>query len=304
MVARFLAPDLTQLAPAALIEEISADGIIAELISYVSATWKEIRVSRPDLPELDVLGLETEPMTILLQVIAYRESVLRALVNDKARAVLLAYATGSDLDHLGALFGTYRMTLVAATDTSPAIMESDDRFRRRIQLAPEAFSCAGPRGAYIYFALSLDLAIEDAYAFSPADGHVHVVVAGANGADVPDDVISALVDRFHRDDTVPMTDVITVRRAEIVPYSVDAIIQFPRGPDPAVIQAASEAAIRAYATERQRIFTTVFKSGLIAAGKAGGVENMLLIGPAADVVCGEAQVPVLSALTVATQVTG
>jgi phage-related baseplate assembly protein len=294
MVARFLAPDLTQLSPAALIEEIDAEAILAAQKAFILARWDEVRQTRPDLPALDTLGLETEPMTILLEAFAYRETLLRALVNDKARAVLLAYATGSDLEHLGALFATYRMAMVPASDGVEAVMETDDRFRRRIQLAPEAFSCAGPRGAYIYFALTLDSSIIDAHAFCPSDGRVDVMVAAADGGEVSDDVIAALVERFHRDDTVPLTDVITVRRAEVVPYSVSLTLGFPRGPDPVLIQSAAEAAVRAYAAERYRINTTVFRAGLTAAAKVGGVENVIVTSPAADIVCGDSQIPLMT----------
>jgi phage-related baseplate assembly protein len=303
MVARFLAPDLTQLSPAALIKEIDAEVILAAQKAFVLARWEEVRQTRPDLPALDTLGLETEPMTILLEAFAYRETLLRALVNDKARAVLLAYATGSDLDHLGALFATYRMVMVPASDGVEAVMETDDRFRRRIQLAPEAFSCAGPRGAYVYFALTLDPSIVDAHAFSPSDGRVDVMVAAADGADISGDVIAALVDRFHRDDTVPLTDVVTVRRAEVVPYSVSLTLGFPRGPDPVLIQSAAEAAVRAYAAERYRINSIVFRAGLTAAAKVGGVENVIITSPAADIVCGDSQIPHLTDVQIALAVT-
>ncbi|XHF77136.1 hypothetical protein R3J27_08275 [Xylella fastidiosa subsp. multiplex] len=36
----------------------------------------------------------------------------------------------------------------------PPTMESDAAFRRRIVLAPEGYSVAGPEGAYIYHAIS------------------------------------------------------------------------------------------------------------------------------------------------------
>jgi phage-related baseplate assembly protein len=242
-------------------------------------------------------------MTILLHAFAYRETLLRALVNDKARAVLLAYATGSDLDHLGALFATYRMKMVPADGNKPAVMETDDRFRRRIQLAPEAVSCAGPRGAYIYFALTLDPSIVDAYAYCPSDGCVDVMVAAADGGEVSDDVIAALVDRFHRDDTVPLTDVVTVRRATVVPYTVSLTLCFPRGPDPVLIQSAAEAAVRAYAAERYRINAIVFRAGLTAAAKVGGVENVIVTSPAADVVCGDSQIPLLTDVQITVAVT-
>lgn len=299
---RFLAPDLTQLTPAALIETISAEAILAAQKAWLLARWDEVRRDRPDLPPLDALGLETEPLTILLETFAYRETLLRALVNDKARAVLIAYAVGSDLDHLGALFGVVRAEIAPATPTTPVVMESDDRFRRRIQLAPEAFSTVGPRGAYMFFALTLDPSIVDAWAFTPRDGHVHVVVAGSGGQDVSDAVIARLVARFEREDTVPLTDVVTVRRAEVVSYAVVLSVSFPRGPDPVLIRTRVENAIQAYAAERYRIGAEVYTSGLIAAAKVGGVERVTLAVPAQDIVCADAEIPYLSDLQVTTLV--
>jgi hypothetical protein len=63
---------------------------------------------------------------------------------------------------------------------------------------------------------------------------------------------------------------------EVVPYSVSMTLGFPRGPDPVLIQSAVEAAVRAYAAERYRINTIVFRAGLTAAAKVGGVENVIL----------------------------
>ncbi|MGJ5029063.1 baseplate assembly protein [Bradyrhizobium sp. HKCCYLS2038] len=296
VTSRFLAPDLTQLQPADLIEVIDSEAILAAQKAWILARWADIRVDRPDLPPLDTLGLETEPLTILLEAFAYRETLLRALVNDKARAVLIAYASGSDLDHLGALFGVVRAVLVPGSN--PPVLESDDRFRRRIQLAPEAFSTVGPRGAYIFFALTLDPSIADAWAYSPRDGQVHVVVAGANGEGVSDAVLARLVDRFGREDTVPLTDVVTVRRAEMVRYSVAVSVSFPRGPDPVLIKGRVEQALRAYAAKRYRIGTDVYTSGLIAAAKVGGVESVALAAPAQDVICSDTQVPQLADLLI------
>ncbi|MEZ5853163.1 MAG: baseplate J/gp47 family protein [Hyphomicrobiaceae bacterium] len=90
-----------------------------------------------------VIDLESEPARKLIEAFAYRELGLRARINDAAKAVLLASSYGTNLDHLGALFATERQD-----------DESDARFRRRIQLAPEAFSVAGPAGAYQYHALT------------------------------------------------------------------------------------------------------------------------------------------------------
>ncbi len=53
------------------------------------------------------LTLESEPIVKLLQENAYRELLLRQRVNEAAQAVMLGYASGSDLDQLGANFRCY-----------------------------------------------------------------------------------------------------------------------------------------------------------------------------------------------------
>jgi len=297
---RFLAPDLTQLTPPQLIEEVDFEVILAEQKAWTLARWDEVRAVRPDLPALDTLGLETEPMTIILESYAFRETLVRALVNDKARAVLLAYAVGSDLDAIGAFFSTYRMTVVAADPANgvAAIMEDDDRFRRRIQLAPEAFSTCGPRGAYIYWALTLTTDIADAWAYSPSDGRVNVVVSGPNGADVSDDILGQLVRRYADEDIVPLTDRINVYRAVRQEYAFEVTAFFARGPDPTIIETAVETSLRKFASENERIAATIYRNAGIAASKIASTDNVLVTSPSADVVCDDDHIPHLTGVIV------
>ena len=74
--------------------------------------------------------LESDPVTKLLEVGAYRKLLNRARVNDAAKASLLAYARGTDLDNRAADFNVTRLTLTAADPdaVSPrlAVMEKDD----------------------------------------------------------------------------------------------------------------------------------------------------------------------------------
>ena len=53
--------------------------------------------------------LESDPAIILMQVVAYREMLLRARINEAAKANMLAYATKGDLDNLAAFFGVERL---------------------------------------------------------------------------------------------------------------------------------------------------------------------------------------------------
>lgn len=295
-MSRFVDIDLSQLPAPQLIETISFEAILAEQKAWVLSRWAEVRVTRPDLPEIDTLMLETEPITLILEALSYRETLLRALVNDKARAVLLAYAWGTNLDAIGVMFGVVRATMV---DGSP---EPDDRLRRRIQLAPEAFSVAGPAGAYIFHALTQSTEIADAWAFSPAEGRVTVVLAGFAGAPVSDAVITAVINRLDRDDVVPLTDQRSVVRAQQVVYDVTANLMVPRGPDPALIKIAAEQAVIKYAASRYRIGAEVYPVGITAALKVGGVDDVVLSTPLAPVVCGDMQIPRLGQLAVTTTV--
>jgi phage-related baseplate assembly protein len=301
---RFLPPDLSQLPPPQLIEEIDYEAILAEQKQWVLDRWDEVLAIRPDLPPLDTLGLETEPMTILLEAFAYRETILRALVNDKARAVLLAKAVGSDLDHVGALYPTTRATLVAAAADVPTVMESDAAFRRRVQLTPEAFSVAGPADGYIYWALSADPAnIMDAYAYRfDGKGNVHVVVAGFDAADVPDATIDKLWAQFARTDIVPLTDIPRPVRAARFDYAVEGTIYVPPGPMATNRVAAAIAAVRAYGVARCRITSDVHRAGIIGAAMVPGIEDVELTAPATDIEGAPERIPRMASVNLRTVV--
>ncbi|NIK10165.1 phage-related baseplate assembly protein [Xanthomonas arboricola] len=110
---------------------------------------------------------------------------------------MLAFATGTNLDHLGALLGVARLVLDPGQPENgiAPTYESDVAFRRRIQLAPEGFSVAGPEGAYIYHALSAAADVMDASATSPAPGQVLVTVQSRTGDGAAP---KALLDEAHR----------------------------------------------------------------------------------------------------------
>jgi phage-related baseplate assembly protein len=278
---------LPGLAAPQIIETLDSEAIIAAMKADFLARF----------PSYDVAGLETDPAVLIFEVCAYRETLLRARVNDAARALLLAYAKGTDLDHLGAFFGVERLVVTPAVGSTAAVIEEDAAFRRRIQLAPEAYSSAGAKGAYIFHALTIDPTVFDAWAWRPQPGHVNVVLAGIDGTAVSDTVVAKLVDLFAQEDKTPLTDSVSVTKAQRVDYTVQMTLQIPRGPDPALIVSRAEAAIRAYAAERCRIKHTVFRNGLTAAAKVSGVENVVMGAPSADFVATNTQIPFLSGLS-------
>ncbi|MFM8745990.1 MAG: baseplate J protein, partial [Aestuariivirga sp.] len=92
--------DLSVLPPPEVIETVSYEPIVAAMRDDLVARFPAIA---------GVIDLESEPARKLIEVFAYREILLRARANDVARANLLAFATGADLDHLAAWYDVTRL---------------------------------------------------------------------------------------------------------------------------------------------------------------------------------------------------
>ncbi|WP_333622242.1 baseplate assembly protein [Stenotrophomonas indicatrix] len=270
----FTAVELSKLPVPDLTEQVSFEQSYADLKAtlYLLA------------PEYATL-LESDPMSVLLQVCAYREVHLRESFNLRGKGNMLAYAGGADLDNLGAFFGVVRQQITPADPktNTPAVMESDVELRRRIQLAPEGYSVAGPEGAYLFHALSADPDVLDVSAMSPTPGEVLVTLLSRSGDGVPpsglvERVAAALMDGNVR----PLTDLVTVRAAEIMRYTVKAEIVTYAGPDAAVVLEEANRRLRAYVDESHRLGRDVPRSGLYASLHVEGVQRVNLIEPVDD----------------------
>lgn len=287
--------DLSGLAAPDVIEALDAEGIIAEAKAWLLAIMPSLA---------DILDLESEPVTKLIELLAYRELLTRARVNDAARATMLATATGADLDNLAALLGVARLTITPANPEAippvAAVMEGDASLRSRTQLALEGFSTAGPSGAYLYHALSASGEVLDASVISPSPGDVVVTVLSRIGNGAPSEALVATVAAAINDERVrPLCDNAITQGASITPYVVTATLTMLPGPDPEVARANAEAALRAYVAEAHRLGRAVRRSGLYRALHIpGAVESVTLTSPAADILCAPTHAPWCSAVTV------
>lgn len=99
--------------------------------------------------------------------------------------------------------------------------EDDEHFRERIQLAPEAFSCAGPAEAYRKHALSVHQGIADVGVFTPVPGTVEVRPIMQGGELPSEEVLEKLRAKLSADDVRPLTDTVIVAAPEVVPYTVE-----------------------------------------------------------------------------------
>ena len=278
----FTAVDLSRLPAPDLIEALDFETL------YQSAV-AQLAVLMPDY-----VARDSDPAAKLLQVVAYIVQMVRQRVNDAARAVMPAYATGADLDNIAALFGIARFQLAPSDPLTgaPAQMESDVDFRRRMVLAPEGFSVAGPEGAYIFHALSAAPDVLDASAISPAPGEVLVSILsrGGDGA-APPALVAAVAAYVSAENRRPLTDFVTVQAAEIIGYAVDATITTFSGPDGGVVLDVARARLDDYVADSHRLGRDITRSGIIAALHVEGVQNVILASPAADLIIGREQAP-------------
>lgn len=276
----FDAINLAKLPAPAMVEDLDFELILAEMRA-------DLIERAPELEE--VLALESELTIKLLETCAYREVLLRARVNDAGRAVMLAFATGADLDNLGALFGVLRQVIqeadLAANPPVPEIREDDNDYRTRIQLALEGFSTAGPVGAYTFHGLSADPDVKDVGIASPQPGEVEITVLSRIGDGTPVPALITTVETvLNADDVRPLTDLVAVKAATITAYTVEAALTLYDGPDSALVMAAAETAVEAYVEAHHLLGHDITVSGLHAALHQSGVQNVALSAPAADLV--------------------
>lgn len=272
----FTAIEVDKLPAPDVFEQLTFEQIYAERV----AAWYRLA---PDYGAL----YESDPVTKLLQENAYRELLLREQFNERAKGLLLPYSRGADLDNLAIPFGVARKLLTPADPDAgtPAEYESDADFRRRIQLAPEGLSVAGPEGAYIFHALSADPNVLDASVSSPSPGEVLVTVLSREGTGVPNPTLLSQVEAVLMDGNVrPLTDHVTVQGAQITDYGIRAGLYTYNGPDAALVIAEANRRLQEYLSQAQRLGRDVPLSALYSALHAEGVQRVVLENPTTDIV--------------------
>lgn len=130
-----------------LIEQLSFEEILSQM--------KEELVRRDE--SFTALE-ESDPAIKNLEVVAWRELLLRQRINEAAKGNVLKFATGKNLDNLAEFYRVERQD-----------GEDDERFRKRIKAKIVA---GGSKEHYHYHALSADVRVKDALVESPVAGSV------------------------------------------------------------------------------------------------------------------------------------
>lgn len=238
--------------------------------------------------DYDVTGLESEPGVIVEEVDAGREMIALQAINDAGLANMLAHSTGPDLDNLAAIYGlglpVKLERAVVGTDLSGnPIMEGDERFRRRIQLAPEGKAQGSP-AYYVFHALTAVPTLADATAVSPAPGEVVVTVMGSGDNPAPSTAeVDAARAALFADNIKPLTDILTVQAADVITIDLTAQLQLYSGPDATTVLADARAAEIAFLAKNKRLGRDLILYAWVGRLQRDSVYAVRPLGPLADI---------------------
>lgn len=308
-----------------------------------------------------------DPVRLFLLTIAALIVLLLNKINETGKQNLLRYATGDNLDHLGALVGVERIPAKAAVTTmriklsaklqtatiipagtrftagdnlffaldDPLVIDagtisadgsatcltkgelgngyvagqlktlvdpvpyvdsvanittseggvevqSDDSYREDIRLAPENFSTAGPKGAYIYHAKRASTKIADVTVWSPEAGKVEVRPLLAGGELPGDEMLQQVKTTLDDKKVRPLTDNISVLAPEKVTYnlSLTYYIASDNKAQATAIQNAVNAAVDDYVLwQKSKLGRDINPSELIARVMAAGAKRVAVTAP-------------------------
>ncbi|WP_336933318.1 baseplate J/gp47 family protein [Acinetobacter bereziniae] len=283
--------DFSQLAPPDIIETIDYEAILLERKNDLIAKFNDDEKDKI----AEILNRESEPLTKFLEENAYRETVLRSRINTGARALLLAFATKNDLDQIGANFNVKRLIITPADNTktppTPAVYESDDAFRERIQLAFDTLSVAGPEAAYKKIARDSDGRVGDVTVVSPQPAYITLTIlqADSQNGSASAELIQIVEKAVNAEDKRPIGDRVTVQSAQVIDYSINAKLFIGKDPEAATLLHQAIKNVTDYATKQKRLGRSIRMSAIYAALHIDGVSRVELNSPATDVVLTAAQ---------------
>jgi len=249
---------------------------------------------------------EADPVVKVLEAWAAREVLLRARINEAAKANLLAFAEDSDLDHLGAIHGVARLIVQAenlnVSPIIPEILEDDEAFRFRIQ--QRILGYVNGAAFYRYWALTASPDVRDAKVFSPdhpngynMGGRVNVAILARTGDLIPsEDLLDEVRLVLARDNVKQLGDLLLVEAATPLYVNVSATIKLLPSTPKATFDGL-EALLRDRFEDVQALGYDLTKSWISATLQQPGVHSVILTAPSTETIVAPNQFPILNTVT-------
>jgi phage-related baseplate assembly protein len=250
-----------------VIQEIDYEARLQLFVDKLVALFDAVGIA------YDVQGLEVDPAKILLEAATYADVLLRQRINEAVRANLLAFAYGSDLDHLAAFYDVVRL-----------YQESDERLRDRVILAIQGRSTGGTAPRYKYVAMTSDVRVSDAAVYTVGrDPTIRVAVFSTEPDGVASSALLTVVDAALQDAEVRMVnDRIVVSGAVKHVVNIVANVWLLPGAAPSVATGL-EATLRAEWDKVDTLGFDLARSWLTAKLMQQGVQRVEIVAPATDI---------------------
>jgi phage-related baseplate assembly protein len=169
---------------------------------------------------------------------------------------------------------------------------TDEEFYELMRQSMEAFSVAGPRGAYKYHAMQVSTELADVLAVNPKKdeegnqidgaGLVEIYAIGTDGNAASETMKAAILEACSADDVRPLTDHVSVKDPEAVEYAINLTYWLPRNSEQggaAIIAAVNEAIENFKAWQAAKIGRDINPSVLIGMLMDCGIKRCAVTSP-------------------------
>lgn len=288
---RFSLVDLTQLGEMQVLEDLNKDDIIKTRMLRFKEFWS---LNDPPMgADYDVESIEFDPVRILQETNTFFELLLRDRVNQAARAVTLAFAISTDLEAVASNFpgGVPRLE-----------DETDDRYRRRVQLSVNPLSPHGPAGTYIYWALTADAGLKDASEFVEREGSGTVLLTVMDNSIPSRTQTGTYSFRYESDPRPSLARVLSIREFVIDAYRKAAtdilVVNHPKiidtvytinvylypGPDEATLMNTIVSRLETLIENQRWLGYDHARAAIDASAFLSGVHSIDIISPKEDII--------------------
>lgn len=281
-----------------IVEIPDAEALIRSRLNEVKTRWSFY--DPPLGAQYDVETLEFDPIKITMEAGAASEVNALSFVNAMGKATTLAFAGGADLDALASRYPNGVPRLFSPL----GIPEEDGRYRFRIWLSSNSFSTAGSALAYVFQALTALPELRDATAIARRDSfeqEPRVIITCLLEGDEPRPTIAQLLKvraRVTDKGIGPLTDVVVVNAAEVIPVNYRIRIWFFLAADKAASLAAVNAALAELVDAQRYLGFSNTLAAIYTACSQYGISNVIIDEPGGDVMADETQVVIVKSITV------
>lgn len=168
-----------------------------------------------------------------------------------------------------------------------AEVESDDKLRERVYLAPDGYSVAGPIGAYVYWTKSYNTSIGSVNVYSPTPCVVEVRVLLEDGSAPNSAMLAGLLEYLSDETKRPLTDQVYCMAPDFTYFDIDMTyyINSSDMSSATSIQSKVAAAVSEYVTwQTSEIGRDIIPSELIRRVMEAGAKRVIVNKPTFTVV--------------------